>query len=80
VIATVFDPVIWGHRDVGDNSHCWKEARVLRRYRRDGLDLADVQFLHDGRVSHGHFVHAFAAPLNQQQKPEPDTRKEPADG
>jgi hypothetical protein len=54
----VFDPKVWGGKDRWDNSHCWKLATIIRRYRPVGEseELADVRFEHDGRVSRGHFV------------------------
>lgn len=58
--AIVFDPKLWGGRDVGDNSQFWKEAEILHIYRtRYGEEVADVRFLHDGRISRGHFMYAI---------------------
>lgn len=55
--ALVFDPILWGGRDVGDNSQFYKEAEILREYTDDrGRELVDVRFLHDDRVSYGHFA------------------------
>lgn len=47
----VFDNVLWGGKDVGDNSQYWKWANVLSV---EG-ETARVRFAHDGRVSRGHF-------------------------
>ena len=53
----VFDPKVWGGRDKGDNSHCWRSATVLRRYTDPcGRLCVDVRFDHDGRESRGHFL------------------------
>jgi hypothetical protein len=54
----VFDPVLWGGKDVGDNAQFWQRATILDVYPdRDGRDmLATVRFHHDGRVSRGHFM------------------------
>ena len=52
----VFDPKLWNHRDVGDNSQFWKPATILS-IDGDGLrETATVKFDHDGRISHGHFL------------------------
>lgn len=54
---SVFDPLLWGGKDVGDNSQFWKNAEILRTYSTDdGEQVADVRFQHDGRISKGHFV------------------------
>lgn len=53
----VFDPTLWQGKDVGDNSQFWKHAEVIRVYcDREGRLLADVRFLHDNRISKGHFI------------------------
>lgn len=54
----VFDPVLWGGKDVGDNSQFWKKARAIKMYRDEHDDLfVDVIFEHDGRLSRGHFYY-----------------------
>ena len=54
--AIVYDPKLWGPRDIGNNAHCWKLATILRQYKdKDGRKLVDVRFHYDGHVSHGHF-------------------------
>ena len=58
-VVLVFDSVLWGGRDVGDNSQFLKPATILEvgRTRDKWRDLvATVRFHHDGRVSRGHFV------------------------
>jgi hypothetical protein len=56
----VFDPVLWGGKDVGDNEQFWKPATILwRSLNEDGDVVARVRFHHDGRISHGHFVTAM---------------------
>jgi hypothetical protein len=52
----VFDAAAWGGRDVGDNSQFWREAELLERQGFGNRETATVRFLHDGRVSRGHFV------------------------
>lgn len=59
-VARVFDAVMWGGKDVGDNQQFWQRAAILSRYHNDrGEDLATVRFFHDGRISRGHFVKAL---------------------
>lgn len=53
--ALVFDPLLWNNKDQGDNSQFWKEAEILERYQKGGDRLVNVRFLHDGRLSYGHF-------------------------
>lgn len=55
-VVWVFDPQLWGGKDVGDNSQFWMEAEVLKTYWLNGNHVADVQFMHDGRESKGHFI------------------------
>jgi hypothetical protein len=61
----VFDAAEWGGKDVGDNSQFVHPALILRRYtpfHSHGMELATVLFLHNGRVSSGHFTHAMLTP------------------
>jgi hypothetical protein len=61
-IHVVFDPVVWGGKDKDRNLHCYRRARIERLYTsRYNEQLADVTFLHDNRVSHGHFTQYFDA-------------------
>jgi hypothetical protein len=54
----VFDHMLWGHKDEGDNSKFWKKARAVKMYRDEHDDLlVDVIFEHDGRLSCGHFYY-----------------------
>lgn len=55
-VLRVFDPKLWGHKDVGDNSQFWQNATVVASYVEGGESLIDVRFHHDGRLSHGHFA------------------------
>lgn len=57
IIMRVFDSKLWNWKDVGDNSQFWKDAEIISVYTtEDGKLLADVRFLHDDRISTGHFV------------------------
>jgi hypothetical protein len=59
----VFDATEWAGKDVGDNSQFVHPALVLRRYTpQHEMEVATVLFLHDGRVSSGHFTHAMLTP------------------
>ena len=55
----VFDNLAWSRQgDVGNNDCFYREAEVLQaRVSRDHEVLLDVRFLHNGRVSRGHFAH-----------------------
>lgn len=56
-IVKVFDSLLWAGKDVGNNSQFWKEARIIGFGRTsEGEEVVTVQFLYDGRISHGHFV------------------------
>lgn len=55
----VFDNVLWGGTDKGDNSQFWKPATIEKVYWHDGDLVADVRFHHDGRQSKQHFVNAI---------------------
>lgn len=55
-VALVFDPKLWGHKDVGDNSQFWKPATILLVEGAGPRQTATVRFHHDGRVSRGHFT------------------------
>ena len=61
ITALVFDTESWGFKDVGDNSQFWRLAEIWDvKKTTDTNDLvATVHFLHDGRVSHGHFVNCM---------------------
>lgn len=52
-VVMVFDNLLWTQNG-GDSEtdNFFREASVLRIY----PPLADVQFLHDGRLSKGHFI------------------------
>lgn len=59
VLRKVFDNVEWEKTgDVGDNSKFYRLALVGPSYydHRDNIELADVLFLHNLRLSKGHFV------------------------
>lgn len=59
-IMNVFDSKLWNGRDVGDNSQFWKDAEIISVYTtQNGEALADIRFLHDDRISCGHFVNAM---------------------
>jgi len=62
MIRLVFDADTWKKTgDVGDNSQFWKKATVVSTYANPDhkVDtLCDVVFLHDGRISKGHFFTA----------------------
>ena len=68
-VVLVFDARIWKERgyDIGDNSHCWKEATIIsiQRYGRD--DMASVRFHHDQHVSQGHFLSAMRNLTDDQE-------------
>lgn len=55
-LRLVFDPVLWGGRDVGDNSQFRKVAEILDISGSGRDEVATVRFLHDGRMSRGHFT------------------------
>jgi hypothetical protein len=66
----VFDAVLWGGKDTGDNRQFMKEAEILDRYlQREGYgELATVRFLHDGRVSRGHFVDCMEPVVTSRER------------
>lgn len=37
----------------------WSEAEILNTYWEKDRQLADVKFIHDGRISRGHFVNGM---------------------
>lgn len=59
----VFDSWEWelcGYDDSDGNGRFWHPALLLARYtREDGEELADVLFLHNGRISKRHVVRAM---------------------
>lgn len=54
-VVMVFDNLLW-ERNGGDSrtDDFFREASVLHVY--PELGLANVRFLHDGRISNGHFI------------------------
>lgn len=59
----VFDADEWHGKDKGDNSQFWKPALIVKVYTRAaGEELAHVKFVHDGRLSKGHFTAMMRRP------------------
>lgn len=62
-VHVVYDPRIWykRKRDFELNRDCWKRATIVKVYQnsfptKDCEEMADVVFLYDGYLSHGHFT------------------------
>lgn len=63
----VFDPREYNHcggYDVESNQHCFRAARIIRRYVSNGQDVCDVAFA--DRISRAHFTSAILRRLGSQ--------------
>jgi hypothetical protein len=56
--ALVFDPRLYVDDVKTPFAKTMQPATILKRYMYRGDDVVDVQFDHDGRVSHAHFLYA----------------------
>lgn len=61
-IISVFDSKLWNYKDVGDNSQFWKNAEVVEI----NGDTVTVKFMHDGRISRGHFISMVQEAKNEE--------------
>jgi hypothetical protein len=60
MIKLVFDAKLWNGKDVGDNSRFWKPAEIIELDHYDEREqTATVRFLHNNRISRGHFISAM---------------------
>lgn len=63
----VFDPREYQHcggYDVENNQHCYRAARIIRRYISGGVDVCDVAFA--DRISKAHFTNGLLRRLTSQ--------------
>lgn len=54
----VFDDRAWTRNggDKGDNSCFWKAAKVINCYWEDSVQIIDVRFIDDKKISRGHYL------------------------
>ncbi len=55
----VFDPILWGGKDSGNNNRFFKAAIILEIDPPGPRQTAVVKFDHDNRTSRGHFTDGF---------------------
>jgi hypothetical protein len=60
MIKLVFDAKLWNGKDSGNNSQFWRQAEILCLDHYDEREqTATVRFLHNNRISRGHFISAM---------------------